>query len=90
MVPHDGPFGRLLAPCGWHPWRPAHVHLIVSAGEHEPLVTQLFLDSSDYLDSDVAGAVKDPLVVHPQRNGDQLAFDYEFRLVPVCAAVPVG
>ena len=89
-VPHDGPFGRLLAACGWHPWRPAHIHLIVSADEHEQLVTQLFLGSSDYLDDDVTGAVKDSLIVHPQRHGDQLAFDYEFRLAPVRAVVPVG
>jgi catechol 1,2-dioxygenase len=89
-VPHDGPFGRMLAACGWHPWRPAHIHLIVSGDRHEPLITQLYLDSSDYLDSDVAGAVKDSLIVHPQRHGDQLAFHYEFRLAPARAAVPVG
>ena len=89
-VPHDGPFGRLLAACGWHPWRPAHIHVMVTAGQHEPLVTQLFLDSSDYLDSDVAGAVKDSLIVHPHRQGDQLAFDYEFRLDPARTAVPAA
>jgi catechol 1,2-dioxygenase len=89
-VPHDGPFGQLLAACGWHPWRPAHVRLIVTAGQHEQLITQLYLATSDYLDSDVAGAVKDALIVHPQRNGDQLAFDYEFRLAPARAAVPAG
>ena len=89
-VPHDGPFGRLLAACGWHPWRPAHIHLIVTAGEHEPLITQLYLGTSDYLDSDIAGAVKDSLIVHPTRHGGQLTFDYEFRLAPARAAVPVG
>jgi catechol 1,2-dioxygenase len=89
-VPHDGPFGRLLAACGWHPWRPAHIHLIVTAHEHQELITQLYLDSSDYLDDDVVDAVKDSLIVHPQSDGDHLAFDYEFRLAPVHAAVPVG
>jgi catechol 1,2-dioxygenase len=89
-IPHDGPVGRLLAACGWHPWRPAHIHLIVSADEHEQLITQLYLDSSDYLDDDVINGVKDALIVHPQRHGDQLAFDYEFRLAPARAAVPAG
>ena len=89
-IPHGGIVARLLAACGWHPWRPAHIHLIVSADEHKPLITQLYMDSSDYLDDDVASAVKDSLIVHPQRHGDQLAFDYEFRLTPVRAAVPVG
>jgi catechol 1,2-dioxygenase len=78
--------GRAHHPTG----RPAHIHLLVSAGQHEPLITQLFLGSSDYLDSDIAGAVKDSLIVHPQRHGDQLAFDYDLRLAPVRAAVPVG
>jgi catechol 1,2-dioxygenase len=89
-VPHDGPFGRLLAACGWHPWRPAHIHLIVTAKEHQELITQLYLDSSDYLDDDIVDAVKDPLIVHPQSDGDHLAFDYEFRLAPLHVAVPVG
>jgi hypothetical protein len=34
--------------------------------------------------------VKDSLVVHPQRHGDELAFDYEFRLAPVRAPAPVS
>jgi catechol 1,2-dioxygenase len=87
-IPHQEPVARLLAACGWHPWRPAHIHLIVTAGEHEPLITQLYLDSSDYLDDDVASAVKESLIVHPQRHGGELAFDYEFRLAPARAAVP--
>jgi catechol 1,2-dioxygenase len=75
---------------GRHPWRPAHIHLIVTAGQHKQLITQLYLGSSDYLDSDIAGAVKDSLIVHPQPHGGRLAFDYEFRLAPVRAAVPAG
>jgi catechol 1,2-dioxygenase len=80
----------MISACGWHPWRPAHVHLVVSADDHEDLITQLYLDSSDYIDDDVADAVKDSLIVHPEREGDHLHFDYEFRLTPVRAAVPVG
>ena len=89
-IPHEGPTGQLIAACGWHPWRPAHLHVIVSADEHDALITQLYLDSSDYIDDDVADAVKDSLIVHPERRGDHLEFDYEFRLAPVRAAVPVG
>lgn len=82
-IPHDGPTGRLIAGCGWHPWRPAHIHVLVTADGHEDLITQLYLDDSDYLDGDVAGAVKDSLVVRPRPEGDQLAFAYDFRLAPV-------
>ena len=55
-IPLDGPTGKLTA-AGWSPWRPAHIHLIVSAEGFEPLVTQLFIDTSNHLDNDVASAV---------------------------------
>jgi catechol 1,2-dioxygenase len=81
-IPEDGPTGAMVHAAGWSPWRPAHIHLIVSADGHEPLVTQLYIDSSDYLDSDVASAVKDALIVHPrpQEGTDELAFTYDFTL----------
>lgn len=86
-IPPDGPCGQLAATAGWSPWRPAHVHLIVGAEGHEPLITQLFISSSDYLDSDIADAVKDVLIVRPEPTGegDWLAFEYDFRLERVGA-----
>jgi hypothetical protein len=61
-IPLDGPTGKMTAAADWSPWRPAHIHLIVSADGYEPLVTQLFIDTSDYLDNDVASAVKPELI----------------------------
>ena len=61
-IPDDGPVGRLLTDTGRHPWRAAHVHLIVSADGFEPVVTHLFDRESDYLDSDTVFGVKDSLV----------------------------
>ena len=61
-IPDDGPVGRLLTETGRHPWRAAHVHLIVSADGYEPVVTHLFDRESDYLDSDTVFGVKDSLV----------------------------
>ena len=84
-IPHDGPTGRLIAAAGWHPWRPAHIHLIVSAEGHEALTTQLYIDSSDYIDDDVASAVKDELIVHPVPSATEpgsLDFEYDFALAP--------
>lgn len=43
-VPNDGPAGELLGMMDRHPFRPAHIHLIVSAHH----VT--YLDVSDYLE----------------------------------------
>jgi catechol 1,2-dioxygenase len=80
-IPLDGPTGKMTAAAGWSPWRPAHVHLIVSAEGYDPLITQIFFDSTEYLDNDVAGAVKDELVVKPERQDDgSFTFDYEFKL----------
>jgi catechol 1,2-dioxygenase len=83
-IPHDGPTGAMVAACDWHPWRPAHVHLIVEAPGHEPLITQLFFSGGDYLDGDVAGAVKEDLVVTPV-DGKVV---YDFALAPAQVAQP--
>ena len=89
-IPLDGPTGKMTAAAGWSPWRPAHVHLIVSAEGFEPLVTQLFVDSSDYLDSDVAGAVKDELIVHPElTDKGTFEIDYDFTLASARATASV-
>jgi catechol 1,2-dioxygenase len=77
----------MTAAADWSPWRPAHIHLIVSADGYEPLVTQLFIDTSDHLDNDVASAVKPELIVHPEPKGDgEFAFTYDFLLAPARTA----
>lgn len=87
-IPPTGPTRDFSVAGGWSPWRPAHVHLIVSADGHEPLITQLYMDSSDYLDSDVADAVKPELVVHPEPTGEgtEMGFEYDFGLAAVAKA----
>ncbi len=61
-IPTDGPAGRLLADLGRHPYRPGHIHFIVSADGHRPLTTQLFVAGDEYIGSDAVFAVKDMLV----------------------------
>lgn len=61
-VPTDGPVGQMLLATGRHPWRPAHVHFLIRAAGHETLVTHLFREGSDYLDSDVVFGVRNSLV----------------------------
>lgn len=63
-IADDGPVGSLLRATGRHPWRPAHLHLIVSADGHEAVSTHLFDDASAYLDSDAVFGVKESLVCH--------------------------
>jgi hydroxyquinol 1,2-dioxygenase len=61
-IPHDGPVGEMLEAQGRHPWRPAHVHFMISAPGFEQLVTHVFVAGDKYLDSDVVFGVKDTLI----------------------------
>jgi hydroxyquinol 1,2-dioxygenase len=61
-IPHDGPVGEMLRAQGRHPWRPAHVHFMISAPGYERLVTHVFVAGDQYLDSDSVFGVKDSLI----------------------------
>lgn len=61
-IPADGPVGRLLSGTGRHPWRPAHIHVIVSAPGYQSVATHIFDADSEYLASDAVFAVKASLV----------------------------
>ena len=60
-IPYDGPVGRMLDLTGRHPWRPAHVHMIIRADGYRTLTTHVFDVESQYLDSDAVFAVKPSL-----------------------------
>jgi len=62
-IPDDGPVGRMLDATGRHPMRPAHVHVKVSAPGYRTVVTHVFDERSEYLDSDAVFGVKDSLIV---------------------------
>lgn len=62
-VPADGPVGDILRASGRHPWRPSHLHYIIKAKGHRPLVTEIFPDDDPYLDEDTVFGVRDDLVM---------------------------
>jgi len=61
-IPYDGPVGKMLDATGRHPWRPAHIHMIVRAPGYRPVTTHIFDRESEYLDSDAVFAVKPSLM----------------------------
>src|SRR3546814_3752389 len=63
QIPTVGSCGKLIAAAGWHPWRPAHLHLKVSAPGYELITTQLYFPGDAHNDDDVASAVKPELVL---------------------------
>ena len=62
-IPTDGPVGRMLLKMGRHPYRPAHIHTMLTGEGFEPLITHLFVRGDPYLDSDAVFGVKDSLIV---------------------------
>ena len=84
QIPTDGACGALIAAAGWHAWRPAHLHLKVSAPGHQLLTTQLYFPGDPHNADDIAGAVKPELLLDPKpREGAAGEFvKYDFVLDP--------
>lgn len=62
-IPMDGPVGELIHQTDISHFRPAHVHFMIDHPGHRRLITHLFQDGAEYLDSDVVFGTKDALVV---------------------------
>jgi catechol 1,2-dioxygenase len=83
QIPTDGSCGKLIAAAGWHAWRPAHLHVKVSAPGHELLTAQLYFPGDEHNDDDIASAVKPELILDPQQQADGSAsVEYGFVLDP--------
>lgn len=61
-IPHDGPVGKMLQVLNRHPWRPAHLHFMIMAPGYERLVTHIFREGGEYLDSDTVFGVRSSLI----------------------------
>ncbi|KAI8966739.1 aromatic compound dioxygenase [Daldinia sp. FL1419] len=83
-VPLDGPVGRVLELLDRHPYRPAHIHFVVTAPGFRALTTQVFDRDDIHIKDDTAFAVKDELfVTFKPREGDKKAcwtVEYDFAL----------
>src|SRR5882672_3305260 len=97
-IPNDGPVGRMLRATNRHPWRPAHVHFVVSAEGYEPVTTHIFDDTDSYLESDTVFAVKESLICDFARHdtadaeaarlgiaAPYLTAKFDFHLTPATA-----
>lgn len=91
-IPTDGPVGELLAAARRHPYRPAHIHFLVTADEHEELTTHIFVAGSPYIEEDAVFAVKGSLVKEfswsedrdgARRYGVPTGFPERFRLAEI-------
>lgn len=84
-IPDDGPVGKMLAAIGRHPYRPAHMHFLVTAPGFQRLVTHTFVGDDSYLTSDAVFGVKQTLIApfEPVSGGDTLwRSPFDFVLTP--------
>jgi catechol 1,2-dioxygenase len=67
-VPTDGPVGDLLRAQNRHPYRPAHIHFLGFKPGRKTLITQVFVDDDEHLESDVVFGVTRALVGDYRRH----------------------
>lgn len=101
-IPYDGPVGAMLEATGRHPWRPAHIHMIVRAPGYRSVTTHIFDRESEYLDSDAVFAVKPSLMrdfvprsaddpgTPPGVQGDWVSVENDIVLAPGEDARPIA
>jgi hydroxyquinol 1,2-dioxygenase len=81
-IPHDGPVGELLRAGARGPMRPAHVHFKVDAEGFQTLITHVFVEGDEYLDSDAVFGVRSNLVGAFERHEPGTAPDGRELSVP--------
>lgn len=82
----SGPSAELLRIMGRHPHRPAHIHMMVTHDDYIGVTAQLYPSDDQYLETDVACAVKPDLLLYfnpvkDEKNGAILDVEYNVRLV---------
>ena len=79
-IPADGPVGKMLAALGRHPFRPAHMHFLITAPGFDTIVTHTFVDGDPYLESDAVFGVKESLIADfkPGDGDTQWRCDFDF------------
>ncbi len=61
-IPIEGPVGELLHAAGRHNFRPAHLHFLVLKGGYKTLISQIYVNDDDKLDTDCQFGVTRALI----------------------------
>lgn len=81
-VPYDGPTGALLKAGDRHPWRSKHLHYIIGAPKMRGIVTELFFEGDEYIDSDAVFGVRKSLITKIQRVPAETELEYDLERRP--------
>jgi hydroxyquinol 1,2-dioxygenase len=91
MIPMDGPVGDMIRAQKRHGYRPAHIHFVISAPGYRELVTALYLEGDEHIDSDTVFGVSESLITPLNRNDPASPFPnlpsirYDFQLAKASA-----
>ena len=69
-IPADGPVGALLEDLGRHPFRPAHLHYIISKDGYDEVTTHIFDPDDPYINNDSVFGVKESLIASFEKIED--------------------
>ena len=93
-IPMDGPVGALIEKTDISYYRPAHIHFLITADGHETLITHLFKEGGEFLETDVVfGTVAELVTPFIENEAGKtptgeilpepyLTINYDFVLVP--------
>lgn len=88
-IPMDGPCGELVRAQDRHPYRPAHLHFMLGKDGFKTLITQVFADDDETIESDVVFGVTPGLSGHFERGPDGTwRLDYDFVMQPGSRRIP--
>ena len=94
-IPMDGPVGRMMRATRRSPMRPAHIHFAIQKAGFDPLVTHVFVEGDEFLESDAVFGVRSSCIGRYERHAPGLApdgttigvpffvLDHSFQLEPV-------
>ncbi len=87
-VPIDGPVGELMRLAKHQPYRPAHIHFIVSAPNYETLITQVFRKGDDIIDADPVFTADRTMIGEFRKVDGEYRLQYDFQLKPGISTMP--
>lgn len=91
LIPMDGPVGDMIRAQNRHGFRPAHIHFLLGAPGYTELVTALYLDGDEHLETDTVFGSAGSLVAYIKEKdpdcpiADMPSIHFDFRLAKAAA-----
>jgi catechol 1,2-dioxygenase len=99
-IPVDGPVGDLVRATGRHNFRPAHLHFLIFKEGYKTLISQIYSNDDDHLETDVQFGVTRALIGNyvrhvagekapaPDVRDEWYSLDQTFVMEPGIARLP--